>query len=217
MKSNLLFISMLFCLACNSYNNKSIESQVNSDLNKKYSSAKDFFGKEKVSHFPNKIDENNITFSESLSPELGNLELIVINKMSSNYTATYLKNIENSSIGIYRANDTCLLVVNRFASKKNYYSVKLTEKDLQLINRDCYAKLFPIPNFWHNDFTDSTTNCRLPGDFIVYVIDAKAGKYIDNKYLTDGKFMPRNWKNGYSKGYAISTEKNVIIYWLILW
>lgn len=204
-------------IGCTFNKNKSTEDHVLCDLNKKYDNVNDFFGNKMVSHFPKKIDKHNVTFTESLSPELGNLELILINKVERDHLADIVEEFEKKSIAIYNANDSCLLIVNRFVNKDKYFEVTPSKEDLQLVNRDCYSGLFPIPNFWHNDFTTEETLCRLPSDFRLYVVDSKSGENIDEKYLTDGRFMPKEWKNGYSKGVAISEKQNVIIYWLIIW
>jgi len=186
-------------------------------LNKKYDNVKSFFGKEMTNHFPEKINNDNKSFTESLSPELGTLELVFIDTIESISIGNIINKLEKKSIAIYNANDTCLLIVNRFATEGNYYDVSPSKTELELVDKNCYSKLFPIPNFWHNDLTTEETYCKLPPDFRLYVIDAKSGKYFDEKYLTDGRYMPQEWKNGYSKGVAVSKKRNIAIYWLNIW
>jgi len=128
----------------------------------------------------------------------------------------------NDSIGLiskvnYRANDTCLLVVNRFTSKENWHlksKYKYVKKNK--IDRPCYNNKLPLPNFWDSEYA-TNTETKLPKDFIIYVLNSKSGKYWDEKYLTSGKYMPKLWKSGYSKGVAISKKRNIIIYWFIIW
>lgn len=202
--------------SCKPKKNKfSAEEKLLYDLNVKYDSVKVFFGNSMVDRFPEKVDQNTITFTESLSPVTGNLELIFIEKTYN--LSEKLKTIEKKSVASYNANDTRLLVVNRFANRTNYYEIKVSEKEIKLINLNCYDDKYPVPNFWHNEYTTEETKCKLPKDFELFVLEAKSGKQFNKKYLTDGKFMPDKWKNGYSKGIAISENRGLIIYWLIIW
>ncbi len=217
MKRYIILVLLSICIVGCAFNqNKSVDKQILYELNKKYEKIKEFFGREMVNHFPEKVDSTNITFTEGLSPDLGNLEFISINKIGDKLPET-IKYFQNKAIAIYNANDSCLLIVNRFANRNNYYKIKLSKSDFKLIDLNCYRNKFPVPNFWHNDFTTEKTYCRLPKDFKLYVLEAKSGQFFDKKYLTDGQFMPNEWKNGYSKGVAISKKRNVIIYWVIVW
>lgn len=89
MKSRILLIVLIICIGCTSNKKEpSPEDKIISDLNKKYESLKEFFGSKMVNHLPEKVNENTITFTECLSPELGNLELIFINKGGSKLAET---------------------------------------------------------------------------------------------------------------------------------
>jgi len=126
--------------------------------------------------------------------------------------------IEKSAIAKYTSNQKCLLVLNRFATHTNYGYPKEHEINKHLINLDCYNDLYPIPNFSNfSEYQSNETLCKLKSDFTIYVLDAQSGKFLDDDLLTDGKYMPEKWRNGYSKGVAISEEKGVIIYWVIIW
>jgi hypothetical protein len=148
---------------------------------------------------------------------MGSLELMVIDSVKGDTLVLIQKNLEHTCIGKYNSSDSCLLVIDRFLSTSKYYKVENTDYDKRLIERPCYTGLFPVPNFWHNDFTTNETECKLPDDFVLYVIDAKQGKYLKEELLTSGWFMPKQWKNGYSKGLAMSRKRNIIIYWLVIW
>lgn len=217
MRYCVLIILLVIHTGCNSNRNKLVNDKILSDLNAKYSEAKAFFGKDFVNHFPKNISKDNITFNEGFSPELGNLELILIDHLVNNSSTSIIAEFKKKSIAIYEANDSCLLIVNRFATRDNYYNIELSAADKLMINNKCSSDHYPVPNFWHNDFTTEKTQCKLPSDFRLFVLEAKSGKYFDEDKLTDGRFMPRKWKNGYSKGVAISQVRNVIIYWLVIW
>ncbi len=215
MRACIFLLISVFLFGCTTQN--SSQDQIFKDLNISYGNAKSFFGNIFVDHFPKKIGESNITFSEGFSPDMGNLELIVYNKFENNKTSSLTKLYKNKAIAIYKSEDTCLLVVNRFATKDSYYKLSSTEKEKKMIEKECYNNLYPVPNFWHSPFTTYETQCKLPKGYELYVLEAKSGKYFNAKYLSDGWFMPLKWKNGYSKGVAISKENNIIIYWLIIW
>lgn len=167
-----------------------------------------------LSSFPKVLDTNYIKYTVSRSPKAGLVRLDVIYK----YSPCLDIYKDGAFIAKYRSNDTCLLIANRFASLNNYsFNIKLSHGDSLKINQLCYEGKYPIPNFWHNDYTTNKTECKLPEDFNIYVEDAKPGNYLVSDLLTDGRYMPDKWKNGYSKGIAISEERGIIIYWVIVW
>lgn len=216
----LLFLFIVFAIiGCNNGENNSqgSNSKVLDDLNLKYKDAKDFFGAEYTEHFPDKINENNITFTESYSPDVGNLELMVIDSIVSNEAYSDIMKIGLQALSSYKSTDSCLLVVNRFVNNENFYKVQPPDEELKEIDNKCYNDKLPIPNFWHNKYTTDNTSCKLPSDFFIFVLESKAGKFKSDEYLTNGKQMPDNWKNGFSRGIAVSKKRSVVIYWLIIW
>jgi len=219
MKKNSLFILLLTSIVVCSCQNvhKTPHQLMLEDWNKKYSEQKSFFPAELTNHFPNTLDESIVTFTDNISPEMRSLELMVIDSINNDSLVKIKMNLESSCIGKYNASDSCLLIVDRFLTRTKYYKIENTKYDKLLIDRPCYNGLFPVPNFWHNSFTTDETECKLPDDFELYVTDAKQGKYLKEDFLTSGWFMPKQWKNGYSKGIAISMEQNIIIYWLAIW
>ncbi len=187
------------------------------DWNKKYTEKKSFFPPELTNHFPKTLDEKNLTFTDNISPEMGSLELMVIDSINYDTISIIQKKLESICIAKYNSKDSCLLVIDRFLSNSSYYKVENTDYDKRIVERPCYTCLYPVPNFWHNDFTTNETECKLPNDFTLYVLDAKQGKYLKDELLTSGWFMPKQWKNGYSKGVAVSQTRKIIIYWLEIW
>lgn len=221
MKRIILFtVFSLLIVSCNVKNDnekdkkgKNIYTRLQK-LNDKYLSSKSFYKDNFVNHFPKKLDSNYITYTECVSPEGGLMRLDLICKLGKSGYDIF----RDSSKAIYLPGDTCLLIANRFANNKNYsYNILLSHEDSLKISRVCYQNELPVPNFWSNDYTTDSTDCKLPKDFEIFVLDAKPGKFLDDKYLTDGRYMPKEWKNGYSRGVAISKKRDVIIYWLIIW
>jgi len=168
-----------------------------------------------INHFPLKEDVKKHSYTWAIGSETENNLILTVNE-SYNF-ANYSKLFKSNNIAVYNSNDDCLLILNRFANQENYGVIKYSDIDQSEINQDCYNSLYPIPNFWINDYYTDKTVCHLPNDFEIYVIEAKPRIFPDRKPLTQGKLMPKKWKNGYSKGVAINEENKVIIYWVIIW
>lgn len=198
----------------NSRNNSSYFEKFNKD----YIQRKAKYDDKYIAHFPKEIyRDTHLELNESVSPEFDMIRFTLFNKTNEKEIKK-IKNKYKKSIGIYSAAENCLLIVNRFAnSENNGINIKLSDAEKDLIDKNCYNRKYPIPNFWHNQFTTESTECRLPKDFTIFVIDAKPGIYLSEEKLSDGKFMPNNWKHGYSYGICISEEQNVIIYWVVMW
>ncbi|MBK8953345.1 MAG: hypothetical protein IPM85_14830 [Chitinophagaceae bacterium] len=145
------------------------------------------------------------------------MEFISIERIDTVKQQHLMKRFMEGSIADYKPNDNCLLVINRFVNKENFYDIKLSEKDSGYLERNCYSNKLPIPNFWHTPYTTNSTDCKLPLDFVIYVLESQKGKYFSEDLLTDGKFMPLQWRNGFSRGVAISKNRGLIIYWLAIW
>lgn len=125
-------------------------------------------------------------------------------------------NLENYLMK-YNAADSNLITIKRESilwwdrSKKVYY-------DSLFIKNRLY---YPIPFFEKNNdlpfdniFSDATIS-GLSKNFDIYVIDSKSGNYW--KGLEPLDYMPKGWKNGYSKGICVNKKERVVIYWLIIW
>ncbi len=227
MKKDKLFTISLFALVTIIYlccpscqmDSKKVDRKTNLNIdltkvNNEFLKSKSFFTYEMVNHFPNSLDDNYITYTESVSPEIGLVRLDLISKFETSLKTNY----DVESLAVYKASDTCLLVANRFANIENYsFNIVLSHKDSIKIDLECYNSKYPIPNFWHNDYTTNKTECKLPNDFTIYVLKSEPGKYLEVNLLSEGRYMPEKWKNGYSMGVAISKERKIIIYWVIIW
>lgn len=66
-------------------------------------------------------------------------------------------------------------------------------------------KKFPIPVY------------NYPKDLKVYLIDAKKGDFWKSKCGSNRFDILGEWVHGYSKGYAISEEKRLLVYWVVAW
>lgn len=207
-----LLLLLLPKMSCDNPGNYRKEYLKNVD--KKYQEIKTNFS-DLIEHFPAKLDTNYLYDRWTIDPmEEFSLELGY--KFSADKYETLFHMYENR-ISEYNTTDTCLLILNRYNTKDNYQYIKLSDIDTNLISRDCYFGLFPIPNFSTSIFYSEETDCHLPPDFNIIVLDSKPGEFLEIEKLTKGIFMPVEWKNGFSRGVAISKMKQVIIYWTIIW
>lgn len=222
---NLVFIF----IAISILNSCSISSKKNNgnvllieQSSKQYKAGKVFFPKELVEHFPVEFNANSLRYSVCYSNELGPLSLYLVNHFSS------INELPRNLIS-YSASDSCLLIINKFATLENYINLELTEKDKRFVELDCYDNKLPIPNFyefnydnnnnvlWQFDKNIRLSDCKLPFDYKINVIDAKTGKYVNDSLLSTNIGMPKAWEHGYSRGVAYSIKDSIIIYWLNIW
>ena len=94
-----------------------------------------------------------------------------------------------------------------------------------------HADKFPIPYFESFDFklgeieTSKVVNGELhfnyqhiiPSDLEVYVVKSEAGNFWKENCNEVRPESLREWKHGYSKGFAISEKENILMYWAIVW
>lgn len=97
-----------------------------------------------------------------------------------------------------------------------------------IIKNECSCQTLPIPDFileLHKykllgediDIEDvDYSKLKLPADFEYYV-DAKKGVFIEDKFFLENLDLPDCWEHGYSRGFAISKKRNMVIIWLEMW
>ncbi len=159
----------------------------------------------------------NFSYSITKNGEYGVTGIILKDKNDSRSYYKIHDSIIKIAIASYLPTDSCLLVINMFTTEKNLTRKrKANAKELKLLDKDCLLEKLPVPNFWHIE-TKVKTRCNLSEDYKLYVLEAKKGIYWDKKYLTDGRYMPSEWKHGYSKGIAFNKVNFDIIYWFEIW
>lgn len=203
--TSILILGIISC----SFSNDGIFFKRNSD----YRELKSKFLKELISHFPDTIYKND-SFINDFDYSINSIQFTVFSKNIENIDHL-LENYKKQAKQIYKANDTCLLVLNGYINENNYYNTDdIRDKD---IASSCDDSYLPVPNFWNLKLGEIVNKTRLPKDFDIYVFDAEPGIYWNQDLLKPSRSMPEKWKNGYSKGVAISKEKTEIIYWVIIW
>ncbi len=172
--------------------------------------------KEFVSHFPSRIDSLSCSF--------------VRNTDTTNKCIYLMLYEKNNDIGQYKigkylskyaGSDTNLITVKR--SSVTYWN---PEKAVTYHSISAnHIRLYPVPYFETEElhfnkekilgvFSDKTKS-GLSKDFTIFVYDYKQGSFW--KGLKPLDYMPKEYKNGYSKGIAVNSTKGLIIYWMIIW
>lgn len=120
-----------------------------------------------------------------------------------------------------------------FCDSNIVINVSELRKDI-FFNKKCnigYDNKYPIPYFESYDFGLGKKEVKkevegeihyeyrhtVPSDLFVYVIDAKAGNFWKENCNERRPDSLRYWKNGYSKGIAISRRESIIVYWTMIW
>lgn len=213
MKKVLVILTISFLIF--SCNGQSVDS-----MNKeRYIKYKSEFDTELTNHFPTKLTTypTGIINSKNISKHIVGFILYEYEKDLTEIDSV-VNNIEKKAIAKYNFKDSCLLIVNRFETLESLENMEnVVINDSTKINMDCYKGLYPIPNFIDYDYPNKDNDLKLQENFDIYVLEAKVGNHFKEFELLPNPQMPKNWKNGFSKGIAISREKKTLIYWGIIW
>ena len=211
-KMILLNVIILCILSCN---NKSVDSLDN----QKYIEAKNSFNKKFVNHFPKTLKSYpfQTVNSKNMSKSDVRFMLYEYEKDLKNIDSV-IRSLEKKSLAKYSSNDSCLLIVNRFETPITYENREdVVIRDSTKINQDCFTSFYPIPNFIEYEFANGKSEIYLENNFDIYVLEAKKGNWFKEFKMMPNPQMPSNWKNGYSKGIAVSRERKTLIYWSVIW
>lgn len=208
MKQILPFLIIIISISCKRNGGSA------NDLESEFLKVKEQFAPQMTSHFPSKITyPASFRYLPGSKYSNTNIYLSVTHKVGQ--LDSLMRELKSQAIANYSAADSCLLIINRFYRKTEYgfnnsYSKKLARA------QNCSSEHMPVPNFYHVT-NDSSESFNLTTDFMLFVIDARVGNYSNKPNPNWGRYMPETWKNGYSKGCAISLEKKVALFWLSIW
>lgn len=201
-------------------NNQTVGNLLIADLNTRYDSLKEFFPEYILSHFPRILDTTTLHINENITGTLDIMRLEVICVLKPSEIKAIESKYQKESIDNYSAGDTCLLIPARQITSESIMSTISKEENILAIkknSRKCAQMKFPIPNFWNSLFKADLSNIKLSDDFTIYILDSDNVNIIGSNKYNELSNMPDNWKNGYSRGVAISNKESVIIYWAIIW
>lgn len=217
MKNGIICILLIFLGGCDSYHRK-IDIQ---NFNRNYHYKLSFFDSCLTSIFPKDINtlparQFGYAYSSHKYFRFNGLILEIP------YTDSLAKELKDEKcVAIYSSQDSNLLIVGRLGESTPMRYQKF-ETSNPWINS---SNDIPVPNFYNHNYPEGTylmdkdpLNNRLPEGYILYVENAFPGVFIREDWLTEGLGLPAKWRNGYSRGYAISSDTTKsIVYWLAIW
>lgn len=180
------------------------------------------FDSKLIDHFPQKKDNNRYDIIINENVRKNTLGVLLYEYDTNDLYVDSLRNVcLRKSIAKYNNSTDCLLVVNKFETKKTYSNSESIFIDFERrkneVNKDCYKNMYPIPKFLDYRFGNESSITNLSDNFEFYVFEAN-NKDLFKKYdLIPNPQMPDNWSNGYSKGIAISKKDKCVIFWGIIW
>ena len=213
MKSVLIVVVLAHSLliACSQFETKN-------NRNHEYLMYRSEFEVKCINHFPMSIQSDSSWVISNMDTSKHNVRFSLYEfNVNIQRIDSISEKLHLNSIAQYNAYDSCLIIVNRFENFNSYNNFELASiSDSSLINRPCYDKKYPIPNFLEYSMSNDEV-IRLDSSFTIYVIEAKAE--VPSKKYNQLPFthMPSLWRNGYSKGIAISRSKQIIIFWVVIW
>ncbi|MFY9408373.1 MAG: hypothetical protein WBI87_06180 [Bacteroidales bacterium] len=158
-------------------------------------------------HFPN--EKLIKKYSVSYSCPAGNsaLRIEIFDKKSNNYLKKFITELEQKNFKKFLVKDSCL----------NYYPVNKDTIPSKFL--ECIKYNPPLPNyiFWLDPDNIMFNYDDIKEDLTYYIIEVRSGKFMPDSLLTKNKPLYAYAYNGCSRGYAISKNAGLIVYWLIIW
>jgi len=189
----IIFIAFIpfFIGACqNNVKSKYKESFILSD----YAKWKKQFPDSLITHFPNDLGKDWISYGSSCKNSPKSMLYLTLLKKLSEEDKIILKNRISTP-------DSCLI---KIYLNRNTYG----------FNRKGLGKcstFIPIP-----DYDLINDGNKSPSDTKYYVLETSKRIFINHDlYLR--YYLPKEWKNGMSRGVGVSEKENIIFYWLIMW
>jgi len=187
--------------------------------NEKYDEFKQNFPHLLIDQFPPTLEHHVRSLISKINYEKNDIILVLCQDGLSKNEIDIIKNrFLNNVEEKYNYLDSCIFKINMFESIETNASREIAViEDTNQINRSCYLTRLPVPNFIEYSDQSEDTDFRIDFSYEIWVIDAKRGKKFNEFNLGPNPQMPKEWKNGYSKGIAFSETEGVILYWSAIW
>jgi len=224
----LLLIIVISLTGCQNSMIRQHLAKVNSHLNElKKSFGADFLKPDLLSHFPEQVKDTThfkmLASPPSCPPSY---------QHSAQFGKIYLI-CKRDSVAEIRLKDNSLFKTNYLVD--NDIIINLTElrRDMFPVEKcnKSFDNKYPIPYFESYDFNLGEEEFEkiidgekywdyvhtIPNDLEVYVIKAEAGNFWKENCNENRPETLKEWKHGYSKGIALSEEKDIMVYWTMVW
>lgn len=93
---------------------------------------------------------------------------------------------------------------------------KDSSKGCKICN-DSKQSNYPFPYFYKSRNLGWEVKSDVPLDLEVFVIEVEPGNFWLTSCEEVRPLSLGKWKNGYSRGYAVSRESDLIIFWVLVW
>lgn len=222
-KIHLLAIISLLCI---------VFSCQNSQFNDLYKKSIQYYPKHLIEHFPNEIDDNS-TYFTSIKFDLEHTDtchgfqlhdFMLVKQFNADEFNIEFNKILNDSLLVFSSNDTNQVLIGVIIQYDKYKIIHVIGYEEGDESRKILARNMknsdglPLPIF-NIDNLNGNTSTRLSEDFTIYIIDCMPGKILElgHNSIKNTDILPSKWRNGYSRGYAVSKKRKIVIYWVIAW
>lgn len=212
---SLAFLAVVCIWGCNSKSTNKVQR----DSQQNYSRYKQSFEPWLVNHFPELLTGERSMAINSKNVSKNSIGLYLYEyDVELSILQNLKQRLKNNSIAHYSTDNPMLLIVNRFETMKSYEDREIPLlTDSTYLDSRLYTNLYPVPNFINYENPKQNNGIWLPEGFDLYVLDAKSGSCCKEFGLNTNFQMPEGWKNGFSRGVAISEKNKTVVYWGIIW
>ncbi|MDX9928245.1 MAG: hypothetical protein RBS37_00155 [Bacteroidales bacterium] len=210
MYRNFIYILIVGLLAqCN------INDTESHDYERSISIAKSNFSDSLTSHFPDRVPGafRLTTVAPSKCLENGRCGINLIIQLNDPIEADLEERITSMEL-IKTSFDDCNLIVNPVSDSSD------CDKFLDSLIVHCSYFKSVLPNFPQ---VLNSSKLLIPQEYIdisnfdIYVQESIAGPFLKEENLTVGCGLPSEWRNGFSKGFAIDRTNKKVLFWLEMW
>lgn len=195
------------------------ESKQRAEALKSYLEYKRGFDSWLVKHFPNSLStevNRYMSKKDDIKNDIG--FYLYEHDVNLSFLQKLKGDLKNRAVAHYEVTDSLLFVINRFETLQTDYERSIPKiTDSTYLDSTLFAELYPVPNFIDYENPTNTNGIWLSKGFELFVLEAKSGNYCTEFDLKENFQMPKGWKNGFSRGIAISEKDKTIIYWGVLW
>lgn len=191
-----LFSFLVIICSCRDLNH-----QYEKQFLENYSESKRIFKYELTDHFPSELKMGKMLFVSYpvAANDIGMANFILSQQVDSAEFKNVVQKLERNDYVGRNPKDSTFIILGDTLD----YSEKING--------------IPIPSFISYESDFGINDKYLSKNHRIYVLESKPGKFMDAKYLTSNDKLPKEWKNGYSRGIATNIKGQELIYWLCVW
>lgn len=195
---------ILLCLTCLIYLSSCVSNIQEKERLGHYNNALLSFSSDQVSHFPHDLSSFTqwgfITFYPGSTKYNNKAGLFFIALADSSFFRKTVKSLESKGFTNFPIYSDSLMLIGD--TLKDYSSL---------------TKGYPVPSFIDIKDEFGVSSSRLNDRETIFIIEAKAGNFLEKNDNIKGLKLPEKWGHGYSRGITADFIENKLIYWLVIW